>query len=107
MAHEKINLGKFRPVTVFLKKLLLNPLLYSAIYFVFLSYFSVTRHYRCQTQMNDLGNMTQAIYQASKGKLDMPTSNDTDGKLRSRLGIHSNYIFIPIGLIFRMVQIGR
>ena len=71
-------------------------------YAVCLGSFSVLAHMGLQTQMNDLGNADQAIWAASEGDWAMTVSNDLDGRLRSRIGIHANFIYWPLSLVYRL-----
>ena len=70
------------------------------VYTLFLSALSVTQHYGLKTQMNDLGNVDQALWAAAKGDPVMTQSNDTDGVLRSRIGIHANFIFWFLSVLY-------
>jgi uncharacterized membrane protein len=70
------------------------------VYTLFLSTLSVLQHYGLRTQMNDLGNVDQALWAASNGDLAMTQSNDTDGKLRSRIGVHANLILWLLAVIY-------
>jgi uncharacterized membrane protein len=63
------------------------------LYFITLATFALVQHAGLKTQMNDLGNMDQAVWGASHGRLAMPVTNDTDGRTRSRLGVHANFVF--------------
>lgn len=72
----------------------------SIVYIVFLSTLSVLQHHGLRTQMNDLGNADQALWAAANGDLTMTQSNDMDGKLRSRIGVHANFIFYPLSLLY-------
>lgn len=72
----------------------------SILYTVFLSTMSVLQHEGLKTQMNDLGNADQALWAAANGDIFMTQSNDMDGKLRSRIGVHANFIFYPLSLLY-------
>jgi hypothetical protein len=61
---------------------------------------SLIQHAGLKTQMNDLGNMDQAVWAAAHGDLAMTVSNDTDGVVRSRLGVHANFIFWLIAPLY-------
>jgi uncharacterized membrane protein len=50
--------------------------------------------------MNDLGNADQALWAAANGDLAMTQSNNMDGKLRSRIGVHANFIFYPLSILY-------
>ena len=65
-----------------------------------LSTMSILQHRGLKTQMNDLGNADQALWAAAHGDLRMTQSNDLDGELRSRLGIHANFIFWPLSVLY-------
>ena len=65
----------------------------AAVYFICLSFFSILNHRGLRTQMNDLGNADQAIWQASGGHLSMPVSNDEFSVPVSRFYRHANFIF--------------
>jgi uncharacterized membrane protein len=62
-------------------------------YFFVLGFFCVRSHRGLLTQMNDLGNANQAIWQASRGNFSMPVSNASPPLRISRLAIHANFIF--------------
>jgi uncharacterized membrane protein len=70
------------------------------IYTLFLSTLSIVQHYGLKTQMNDLGNADQALWTAANGDLAMTQSNDLDGKLRSRIGVHANFIFYLLSIVY-------
>ncbi|MGV3756368.1 MAG: DUF2079 domain-containing protein [Verrucomicrobiota bacterium] len=70
------------------------------VYILVFSWLSIARHDGLRTQMNDLGNMVQAIWGASQGDLTMRVTNDPDGEIRSRLGVHANVIFYAFALPF-------
>jgi uncharacterized membrane protein len=72
----------------------------SIAYAVLLSALSILQHEGLRTQMNDLGNADQALWAAASGDLSMTQSNDMDGKLRSRIGVHANFIFYPLSLLY-------
>lgn len=65
-----------------------------------LSWFALAQHRALTTQMNDLGNADQAIWRVTQGDWLMQQSNDTDGALRSRLAVHTNFIFYPLALLY-------
>lgn len=71
-------------------------------YAVVLGVFSLRAHDGLRTQMDDLGNMAQALWGASRGDLLMPESNDVDGVVRSRLAIHTNFIFWLFAPAYRL-----
>lgn len=70
------------------------------VYTVFLTTLSIVQHQGLKTQMNDLGNADQALWAAASGDLAMTQSNDLDGKLRSRIGVHANLIFYLLSLFY-------
>ncbi len=72
-------------------------------YTLFLSTLSTIQHYGLKTQMNDLGNVDQALWAAANGDLAMTQSNDIDGQLRSRIGIHANLIFYLLSVIYLLL----
>jgi uncharacterized membrane protein len=72
------------------------------VYTVVMAVLSVGRHGALRTQMNDLGNMVQALWGVGEGDLRMTQSNDLDERLRSRIGVHANIIFWPLGLLFKL-----
>ncbi|MBU1701214.1 MAG: DUF2079 domain-containing protein [Candidatus Eisenbacteria bacterium] len=76
--------------------------LIAILYAVFLSFFSIRAHLGLQTQMNDLGNADQAIWAASEGDWSMPQSNNLDGQIHSRLGMHANLLFLPLSLLYHL-----
>lgn len=63
------------------------------VYFASFSTLSILAHQGLQTQMNDLGNMDQAVWRASLGDLSMRTSNLPYGQVTSRIVVHANFIF--------------
>jgi uncharacterized membrane protein len=71
-------------------------------YTVVLSTFAFWAHDGLRTQMDDLGNMTQAIWAASHGDWLMTQSNDVGGSIGSRLGIHANFVFWLLALPYRL-----
>jgi uncharacterized membrane protein len=74
------------------------------LYVVVTSLFAVRGHHGLRTQMNDLGNMTQALWGPSHGDWLMTQSNDLDGVLRSRLGVHANLIFWLIAPAYALAR---
>jgi uncharacterized membrane protein len=80
------------------------PLVIAAalLYAFVLSFFSVRQHAALQTAMNDLGNMEQAIWQASQGNLSMPVSNHVYSQIVSRTAIHANLIFWVIAPFYKL-----
>jgi len=88
-------MSSVRPVTIIIGIVL--------IYFLSLSALSVLQHHGLKTQMNDLGNADQAIWNAANGDFLMMQSNDLDGKLRSRIGVHANLIFWPLSFLYRVL----
>lgn len=75
----------------------------AVIYTLFLSYFSIRAHWALQTAMNDLGNMEQAIWQASQGNFTMPVSNHVYPSIVSRTAIHANFIFLLIAPFYKIL----
>jgi uncharacterized membrane protein len=71
-------------------------------YVVVMSLFSLWAYHGLRTQMDDLGNMAQALWGAAHGDWLMRQSNDVDGVLRSRLAVHSNLIFWLLALPYRL-----
>jgi uncharacterized membrane protein len=71
-------------------------------YVVVMSLFSLWAYQGLRTQMDDLGNMVQALWGAAHGDWLMRQSNDVDGVLRSRLAVHSNLIFWLIAPAYRL-----
>jgi hypothetical protein len=74
----------------------------AATYVVVMSAFSIWAYQGLRTQMDDLGNMAQAFWGACHGDWLMTQSNDVDGVLRSRLGVHTNLIFWALAPFYRM-----
>jgi uncharacterized membrane protein len=74
-------------------------LLYTAI----LAWFAIASHRALTTQMNDLGNAVQAIWSATQGDLMMTVSNDVDGRLKSRLAVHTNVLYYAIVPLYALV----
>lgn len=93
----KIRLGKAK-----LDLPTIIALLCCFFYIVVFANLSIARHQSFLTQMNDLGNMAQAISRAAEGDLSMQVTNDSDGIKRSRFGIHSNFIFILLAIPYRI-----
>lgn len=73
-------------------------------YVLFLGSLSVAQHRGLRTQMHDLGNADQAIWDASRGHLAMIQTNTDDGRPRSRLGVHANLIFWLLALPYAFVH---
>jgi uncharacterized membrane protein len=67
-----------------------------------MSLFCLWAHEGLRTQMDDLGNMAQALWGASRGDWLMTQSNDLDGVLRSRLGVHTNLIFWALAPLYAL-----
>jgi hypothetical protein len=76
--------------------------LLATVYLLTLTAFSLWAHEGLRTQMDDLGNMAQAVWSASRGDWLMTQSNDVDGVIRSRLGVHANFIFWFLTPIYRL-----
>lgn len=74
----------------------------AVLYFAFFSTLSILAHQGFQTQMNDLGNMDQAVWRVSQGDLTMRVSNFPHGQIGSRVLIHSNFIFWLLGPLYRI-----
>lgn len=72
-------------------------------YAVIMSILSILQDQGLKTQMNDLGNMDQALWALVNGDWTMTQSNSIDGNLRSRLGVHGNLIFYPLSLVYLAV----
>lgn len=75
------------------------------VYIILFSYLSLLRHRGLKTQMNDLGNMEQPIYNTLEGNF-MQFTNHVSGELGSnnRFGVHANFIlllFVPVYFIFQ------
>ncbi|OGM04702.1 hypothetical protein A2715_01275 [Candidatus Woesebacteria bacterium RIFCSPHIGHO2_01_FULL_39_32] len=73
-------------------------------YLLLFSYLSFAQHDGLKTQMNDLGNMDQPIFNTTRGRL-MQASNcyNCGQPIINRLGGHANFIFlffVPIYAIF-------
>jgi uncharacterized membrane protein len=68
-----------------------------------MSALSIVQHYGLKTQMNDLGNVDQALWASANGDFAMTQSNDLDGKLKSRIGIHANLIFWLLSVIYMIL----
>lgn len=65
----------------------------SVIYFSYFSIFTVLRHNNFMSGRFDLGNMTQTVWNTSRGNFFMLTNPDGTQNL-SRLAIHSDFILI-------------
>jgi uncharacterized membrane protein len=74
----------------------------AVLYALVFSFFSARAHHGLRTQMNDLGNADQVLWLAARGDWTMPQSNALDGHVRSRFGVHSNLIFLPLSLLYRL-----
>jgi uncharacterized membrane protein len=70
---------------------------------LFVGALSLAQHRGLRTQMNDLGNADQAIWDASRGHLSMVQSNTADGRPRSRLAVHGNFIFLALSPVYRLL----
>ena len=64
---------------------------------------ALAQHRGLRTQMHDLGNADQALWDASRGHLSMVQSNTDDGRPRSRLAVHGNFIFWVLAPLYRLV----
>lgn len=58
------------------------------------SYLTLAQHLGLKTQMNDLGNMIQPIYNTAQGNFMYMSNMETVGAQPNRLGGHTNYIFL-------------
>jgi uncharacterized membrane protein len=92
---SSVSLIRFRPLHVILGL--------AIVYALFFSTLSIIQHYGLKTQMNDLGNVDQALWASANGDFAMTQSNDLDGKLKSRLGIHANLIFWLLSVIYMVL----
>lgn len=63
---------------------------------------ALAQHRGLRTQMHDLGNADQAIWDASRGHPYMIQTNTDVGRPRSRLGVHLNPIFYALALPYRV-----
>lgn len=72
----------------------------ACVYAALMSALSLVQDQGLKTQMNDLGNMDQALWSLVNGDLLMTQSNSVDENLRSRLGVHGNLIFYPLSLLY-------
>jgi uncharacterized membrane protein len=70
------------------------------LYIVLFTYLSFSQHDGLKTQMNDLGNMSQPIYNTTQGKFMFSSNYIIAEKYELvRFGIHANFIlllFVPI-----------
>lgn len=80
----------------------LAVMLAACLYAVLMSFLSLLQDQGLKTQMNDLGNMDQALWNLVNGDWAMTQSNCIDGNLRSRLGVHGNLIFYPLALAYQV-----
>jgi uncharacterized membrane protein len=71
-------------------------ILAAAIYALVLLLMTLRAHEGLRTQMGDLGNMVQAVWGASHGDWLMTQSNEVDQQIRSRFGVHANFVFFAI-----------
>lgn len=68
-----------------------------------LAWFAIASHHALTTQMNDLGNAVQAIWSATQGDWMMTVSNDVDGRLKSRLAVHTNVLYYAIVPLYALL----
>lgn len=73
------------------------------LYFIYLFYLSIASHQALKTQMNDLGNVDQALWYFSQGDFTMKQTNHYGAEAISRFGVHANFIFWIIGMAYAMV----
>lgn len=71
-----------------------------ALYVAATSWFAIASHRALLTQLNDLGNVDQALWSASRGDWSMTQSNDVDGRIKPRLAVHLNLLFYPLALLY-------
>ncbi len=64
----------------------------AAIYFVVFSAFTMNRHEVYSSARFDLGNMDQAVWNTSEGRILEATSED--GENRSRLANHADFLLL-------------
>lgn len=76
--------------------------IFFVLYVAVFSSFSILQHEGLKTQMNDLGHMDHAIWEASRGNLSMPQVDSKTGEVRSRLTVHANYIFWFIAPLYKV-----
>jgi len=74
----------------------------AAVWTLFVGSLALAEHRGLRTQMHDLGNADQAIWDASRGHLSMIQTNTDQGRPGSRLGIHGNYVFWALALPYRL-----
>lgn len=73
-------------------------LLAAAVYVILLATLSICLHLALKTQMNDLGNVDQALWAAANGDLAMTQSNTLAGVDIPRFVVHANLIFLVLAL---------
>lgn len=72
------------------------------VYAVTLTTFAFWAHDGLRTQMDDLGNMVQAVWGAARGDWLMTQTNEVDAGVRSRLAVHTNLVFWAFAPLYRL-----
>src|SRR5258706_3557375 len=70
----------------------------AAIWTLFVGSLALDQHRGLKTQMHDLGNADQAIWDASRGHAYMIQTNTDVARPRARLGVHLNVIFYALAV---------
>ncbi|HEX2123300.1 MAG TPA: DUF2079 domain-containing protein, partial [Thermoanaerobaculia bacterium] len=71
-----------------------------AVYVVSTSWFAVAAHRGLLSQLDDLGNVDQALWSASRGDLSMTQSNDVDERIKPRLAVHLNILYYALAPLY-------
>src|SRR5260221_8968905 len=74
----------------------------AAIWTLFVGSLALDQHRGLKTQMHDLGNADQAIWDASRGHAYMIQTNTDYARPRGRLGVHLNVIFYALAVPYRL-----
>src|SRR3954447_9505176 len=73
----------------------------AAIWTRFVGSLTIDQHRGLKTQMHDLGNADQAIWDAARGHSYMIQTNTDYARPRARLGVHLNVIFYALAAPYR------
>ncbi|MFC1584832.1 DUF2079 domain-containing protein [Fibrobacterota bacterium] len=75
---------------------------FSLMFFISFSVLSISRFNAFSTEMIDFGNMDQAVWNTSQGRLLELTSTYYPYENSSRLGFHTEFIYLPFALAYKV-----
>lgn len=97
----RFSIDKIRP-----QKIPSVPILLASVvaFILIFTYLSFAQHNGLKTQMNDLGNMEQPIYNTSRGKFLQTSNYIVNGTPMqiNRIGVHANFIFLLFAPIYAL-----